>query len=382
MTRKVAYILQSFPALSETFIRNEVIALKRAGLHVVPFAFSKGDAEPVPGLEPVILAPTTVTRMLTSHIRWLTRAPRRYVRVLSLAARKKHGIGRMFLLKLHWVTAIDAAGPDCVHAHFGWRASDLALLVHLLTGRRFTFTTHGSDIFVHPPSNYRLKTSLAARHFTISNFNKQHLVTRFGLPAEQIRVVHCGIDFAALPPARDPDGRNRILCVGRLVVEKGQDALIRACSSLAGSGGDFRCDIIGEGPERSALETLIRELAAQHHVRLLGSRPHADVLQQLARATLAVLPSRSEGIPVFLMEAMAMRVAVIGPRITGVPELIDDGHTGFLVLPDNPMLLAEKMRILLTDAALRSRFIERAYAKVRAEFDGAKTVQPLLETWT
>ena len=378
---RVAYILQSFPALSETFIRSEVIALINAGVQVIPFAFAMGDAEPVPGVEPAILAPTTIARIVTAHIHWLTREPRRYMRVMALAARSRNGISRLFFLKLHWVTALAAAEPDCVHAHFGWRASDLALLVHLMTGRRFTFTTHGSDIFVHPATNYRLKTALAARHFTISDFNKAHLVTTFGLPAERIRVTHCGIDFAALPPARPPDGHSRIVCVGRLVLEKGQDTLIRACAILAEAGVDFQCEIIGEGPERAALEASIRARAMQNHVRLLGCRPHADVLQRLATATLAVLPSRSEGIPVFLMEAMAMRVAVIGPRITGVPELIEDAQSGYLIPPDNPLLLAEKMRMILADGDLRNRFIARAYATVRDDFDCAKTVHPLLDTW-
>jgi glycosyltransferase involved in cell wall biosynthesis len=208
-----------------------------------------------------------------------------------------------------------------------------------LLGVGFSLTLHGSDLLLH--SAY-LDVKLTNCRFcvTISEYNRCYILQHFPtIHPEEIVVSRLGADvaecaeFPRLTTANRTRNSFTLLAVGRLHAVKDYAFLIRACARLCDCGLDFECSIAGEGPERERLELLIRENNLQDRVRLFGhgSQPQLDCLYR--GADVVVLTSRSDGIPLVLMEAMARGKIVLAPAITGIPELVIPGKTGFLYAP-------------------------------------------------
>lgn len=383
----VAYILGSYPRISETFILNEILELGRRGVTIEIFSIKRSDEKVthlgVQKTERVHYLPQpSPLRMLRGHIYWLFRNPAAYLSAFVTVFPKSSGLRGMFLSRLMDVAEIGRVKADHLHAHFGGMQADLALLTHLFTGIPFTFTTHRRDIFDVPPRNYVLKTKKALKHITISEFNKRYLAKEFGLDPQKIAIVHCGINFKAIPEGERSEKEGTIVCVARLGKEKAIENLIRASALLKQRGVDHLCRVIGEGPERPALEKLIAELGVADRVELLGSRPSDFVFKTIRESSVLALPSRSEGIPVAMMEAMALGTPVVGPDVTGVPELVTSGESGFLVEPDRPELLADRIEALLKDPRLRRRFASLGHKKVFEEFNLERQAEQLLEIWS
>ncbi|MBF0571956.1 MAG: glycosyltransferase family 4 protein [Candidatus Omnitrophica bacterium] len=316
-----------------------------------------------------------------AHFFWFFRNPCKYLRLLFFSLKRSNGIFKLYLKYLYEVILIERSNPEHIHAHYGCIASDMSLLVHLLTGIPFTFTSHGVDIFFSPPQNYKIKTKLSKKHITISEYNKNYILTKFRVDENKLAVIHSGIDFSQNFP--DPKNReeNLIISVARLEHKKGIDNLIKACLRLKGKNINFQCLIVGEGTERLILENLINDYDLTNEVKLLGFMTQDEVFELLSKARIKILPSRSETMGVALMEAIAMRVPVIGPNVLGVPELIEDNVSGFLVNPDDVDTLADKIRILLTNDKLRSSFSEIAYKKITIDFNLKIETDKLLSIW-
>jgi glycosyltransferase involved in cell wall biosynthesis len=384
---KVTYIVDGFPIISQTFILNEVLELQRQGIGVQVFSLDRSNELVVhPGVAEVrhiLYAPKgRLSRLLSAHGYWFLTRPRRYLKALFYAVRHSGGqTAALFLKKIDSVTLIWRTCPDHLHAHFGLRSTSLAMLASMLTGVRYTFTSHGYDVFVTPPDDYPIKARLAKRHITVSHYNRRYLAKRFGIPDERISVIRCGVDFRSPLPRHTPLATPRVISVARLEPVKALDVLVQACAMLKKEGVAFHCLIIGEGTERVALEGLINDLGLQDVVRLVGALPQNRVFELLAESTVKVLSSRSEAMPVALMEAMAIGVPVIGPRVNGVGELVEDGKEGFLVPPGDVACLADRLKRLLLDKELRDTFAQRAYQKVKAQFNLEREVQKLLELW-
>ncbi len=177
------------------------------------------------------------------------------------------------------------------------------------------------------------------------------------------------------------------MAIGRLTEKKGHDTLIRACAVLRERGCDLRCRIVGGGELDGALRSLIHELRLDATVELLGPHDHTETLRLLGSARISALACRiasdgdRDGIPVSLMESMAMAIPTVSTAVSGIPELIDDGETGLLVASDDPGALADAVERLLTDEALATRLARSGRAKVEREFDAdtnAATVGRLL----
>jgi glycosyltransferase involved in cell wall biosynthesis len=165
-----------------------------------------------------------------------------------------------------------------------------------------------------------------------------------------------------------------VVSVGSLIEKKGHDVLIEACARLRAEGLDVRCEIAGAGHLHDSLRSLIERLGVQDSVRLLGPLSREDVLARVASASvfaLAAVPSRIgvDGVPVALIEAMAVGTPPVSTALSGIPELVSDGETGLLVEPGDVAGLADALRRLLTDEPLRTRLGESARAHVRAERD-------------
>lgn len=383
---KIAYILDAFPKISETFILNEILAMQDKGIEIEVFAFTMPKEKKVHSQTQKVnnvkyFNNTFFFKKIYAHFYWFFKNPIKYVYTAFLAINIENGLLKLFLLNLYDVMIVDRKKTNHIHAHFGKTASNMAMLINLLTGTPFTFTTHRYDIFQDPPGNYKIKSNLAKKHITISEFNKRYLLDKFGIAPDKIKVIHCGIDFQTINQKMKNTDANIILSVGRLDKQKGFDNLIKACLELKKLNIAFQCLIIGDGIEKTNLSKLIENLELTNNIFLRGSMIQTEVLDLLSTSKLFVLASRSEGIPVSLMEAMAVGVPVIGPKVTGVGELIEDGEEGFLVEPEQIKLLSKKIELLLNDAGLREKFIKKGYEKVYRYFNLKTETDKLFEIW-
>ena len=284
--------------------------------------------------------------------------------------------------QLDWVREFD---PDVIHAHWASYPSTAALALGRLLGKPFGFTCHAHDIFVHDHL-LREKIESAAVPVTISRYNVDWLAEQVTARArDRVTVVHCGVDLPTLPFHGDGRQEDLIVTVGRLDPIKGFDILVDALAELKRQGRRLRCQVIGEGPLRRALQARIDRHRLSELVELLGARPQTEVRAALRAATIFTLPSLiapsgdRDGIPVSLMEAMAAGAPVVSTRVSGIPELIDDEREGLLVSPQDARALAGALARLLDDAALRRRLALGARAKIEQEFDAAREANKLLE---
>jgi colanic acid/amylovoran biosynthesis glycosyltransferase len=264
------------------------------------------------------------------------------------------------LLGAYYAIQLQARRVDHIHVHHGYFGSWVGMAAAQLLGVGFSLTLHGSDLLIN---GVYLDIKLENCRFcvTISEYNRRYILQRLpAIDAEKILVSRLGVDVptgAEFPRTRDLRGTCRtlrLLAVGRLHAVKDHAFLVRACAQLRDHGLDFECAIAGEGPERQRLEFLVEQTGLQSRLRLLGNVPkqHMDALYR--RADVVVLTSRSEGIPLVLMEAMARGKIVLAPAITGIPELVIDGKTGFLYAPG-----------VLNDFLARILFLDKRMRRIR-----------------
>lgn len=391
----VVYIMSRFPLLTETFILREMLELERQGVALAVFPLLRA-RQPVRHEEvgrlkaEVHYTPFLSLSIIAANLSYLLRAPRRYLRVLRLVLGGNFGSANLFFgglgvfpKSVYFARLARERGARHVHAHFATHPALAALIVSELTGLPFSFTVHAHDIFLH---ERMLAEKVGRARFVaaISEFNKQYLLERAPrVPPDKIKVVHCGIEPEKYGGPRQADasgfqtgrGGPTAVCVASLQPYKGIKYLVRACAVVARSVEGFRCLVVGEGADRPELEALISGLGLSETVILLGARPQHEVAAMLGAADLFVLPSvvapsgQMEGIPVALMEAMASRLPVVSTRLSGIPELVEDGQSGLLVPPADEAALADALTALCLDPGLRRRMGERGREKVAAEFE-------------
>ena len=382
---KVIELLDKFPKISETFILREILAMQKRGIDIEVFAFIRSNEDvvhqEVQEVRKITYLPDVpLLRKIYAHFYWFWKKPTHYVKTAAIASNPNNGITSLFLGNLHAVITIHDRKPDHIHAHWP-KSSDFAMLAYLLAGIPFSFTTHRYEIFDKPSKNYRIKSKLAKKHVTVTEYNRQYIIHNFGVMRSEVSVVHSAIDFKKDYPVADCKGKNTIISIARLEKIKGIDVLIQACAILKKENILFECLIVGDGTERANLERLMKELNLINEVVLVGYKTQEEVFRLLSRAKLLVLPSRSESLGNVFTEARACRVPVIGPNTRGVPEVIADGEDGFLVEPDNIDELVNKIKILLTNEPLRREFIEKGYKKAFEEFNIDHETGKLLELW-
>ncbi|MBZ0167281.1 MAG: glycosyltransferase family 4 protein, partial [Candidatus Omnitrophica bacterium] len=271
-----------------------------------------------------------------------------------------------------------------LHAHFATYPALVALLMGKLTGINYTLTTHAHDIFLDKILlNEKIQGAKAVA--TISQYNRHYLGEHCGadiLP--KIHIVHCGLDLKEwdYQPRRNGRQGKTIVCVGRLTNMKGFENLIHACQ-LIKDEVDFRCHIVGDGDLRPRFEQLIRDYGLNDRIVLEGVLDSAEVRKLIQQADVFAVPSiwddgdGQDGIPLVLMEALALGTPSVASRISGIPELIIDGQTGLLAEPGDVQTLADKMKRLLADKALQERLASSGRKKIEEEFDIAKNAKEL-----
>jgi colanic acid/amylovoran biosynthesis glycosyltransferase len=344
----VAYLTNQFPSSVEPYVAQEIQELRRRGVVVIPCSarhattLLDSDLRAFTG-ETLYLQTLQLKLLIYAAVLCFVKVPTLkdfYRRVLLQGSEP---LGRRLRALLHtwlgvyYALLIERSGVEHIHVHHGYFASWIAMVAARLLKIEFSMTLHGSDLLLHPAY---LDTKLKHCKFcvTISEFNRQHILERHpAIQSDKVVVRRMGVDPGTnKPPASQPSSDNRslvMLAVGRLHPVKDHAFLVRACRLLKDRDVPFACVIAGDGPQRTAIEALIRDLDLRAEVRLVGhlSRRHLD--DHYARADLVVLTSRSEGIPLVLMEAMANGRPVLAPAITGIPELVLDGTNGFLYRP-------------------------------------------------
>jgi len=344
----VAYLANQFPSPVEPYVAQEIQELRRCGVTVIPCSALHGPA-PLDGAlrtfaaETLYLQPLRLTMLIYALFLCFMK-----VRVLKDFYRRAlwHGgepLERRLRALLHtwlgvyYALLIKESHPNHIHVHHGYFASWIAMVAARFLGIEFSMTLHGSDLLLHAAY---LDTKLEHCMFcvTISEFNRRHILKHHpAVPADKIVVRRMGVDPGTTKLSASRPGHAKrslvMLAVGRLHPVKGHAFLVRACRLLKDREVPFECVIAGEGPERASIEKLIGDLDLTAEVRLVGHLTRPDLDLYYARADVVVLTSRSEGIPLVLMEAMARGKTVLAPAITGIPELVFDGENGFLYRP-------------------------------------------------
>jgi glycosyltransferase involved in cell wall biosynthesis len=393
---KVAYIMSRFPKLSETFVLYEMLALQQQGVGVEVFPLINERAkimheEAKPFAARARYQPVFSWPILKAQWHFLRTQPRAYLGLWSEVLRGTWGspnylVGGLGILPkaARFAQEMRALGVTHVHAHFANHPTVAALAVYRLTGIPFSFTAHAHDLYV---DQHMLAQKVRAAAFVvaISEYNKELIVKHCGEDVrDKVVVIHCGVDTSLFRPRQKArGGRFMIVCVGSLEEKKGQRYLVEACRLLKERGIDFVCHLIGEGSTRAALEQQIEQAGLAGRVRLEGGQPRADVLRMLEQADVVALPSiqtksgKMEGIPVALMEPLACEVPVVSTRISGIPELVEDGVTGLLVPPRDPSALADALERLERDPELGRRMGQAGRSKVLRQFDLADNTAQL-----
>ena len=277
-----------------------------------------------------------------------------------------------------------------LHVHLGGPVATVGLLTALAWKIPWSLTLHGPDEFFDQEAFYlRRKIESASFVICISDFcHSQVLCIAPGLDESRLEVVRLGVDCFALrsreldlPDATNQQSPLRIACTGRLVAAKGHRILLEALALLSAEGVRYSCVLIGDGPERNSLEALCTQLRLDESVRFLGAMAHLPTLSEVSRAEVFVLASFAEGLPVALMEAMAMGVPCVSTTIAAIPELIKDNENGLLVPPANPEALFRALQLVANDAVLRRQLGEKARATVEAQYNLEKNLDSLALIW-
>ena len=263
-----------------------------------------------------------------------------------------------------------------ISIHHGYMAAWIGMVAARLLEIPYNLTLHGSDLLLRP-TFLDTKLQHSALCLTVSDFNRRYLLEHFTqIRPERVLVRRMGVQVPAAPPALSSTGfRFNLLAVGRLHPVKDHAFLIRACGALKASGTNLFCRIAGDGPERGSLDRLIRCLHLEQDVQLLGHVNHEQLTELYRKADLVVLTSLSEGIPLTLMEAMALGRLVLAPAITGIPELVLDGKTGFLYRPGSITNFVERVEFLRRYGSTLSQVGCAAREHVNSHFNVTTNLQ-------
>lgn len=392
----IAYVVGRYPAVSHTFILREVTALRERGVEVIPISIHRApaddllsDADRREAARTLAVLPPDPKRFVSAHLRALVRRPGGYLRGFRTAwqlARpgvRGHTWALLYFLEAGVVWAeCRRHGVRHLHAHHLNQASDTALLAVEIEGHdnlgrprwTWSFTMHGPTELVDV-SAFRVaeKTRSAAAVACISDFARAQLMP-FLAPADwaKLHLVRCGLlvdEWRATGARDDADERLRILCIGRLVPVKAHGLLLEATRKLIDRGIATHTTLIGEGPQRRELEEAVRRLALTDAVDLLGAVSQDDLRRHLVDADVFALSSTAEGLPVVLMEAMAMSLPVVATNVAGTTELVQDGVNGLVVPPGRSDLLADALERLARSPELRREFGRQGREMVASNFD-------------
>lgn len=395
---KILYWLHWFPAISETFILREILELQNLGEELDIFAVNRSPdkiSHPEVSLfkGKVFNPQASVIHYLNAHLYWIGNKPSVYFGFIftilaSFGHLKTFTVSmRVFCKAVYGAYILRGQNYRHIHSHFGNAPSTGAWIVSKLLDVPFSMTTHAIDIFI--PDKLLERKMLDSKFVaTISDFNMGYLLTKYkSLNAEKVKIIRCGLNlsefkFREPSPAGSP---SKIVSVGRFVEKKGFDYLIRAIKIILNTGKKVELTIIGGGALMTELQNLVDELGIKQNVKLVGALSNDEVKRIMGDADMFVLASvmdsrgDMDGIPVVLMESLALGVPSISTEISGIPELIKPFETGLLVPQKDSKSLADAIRLYLAENDLRKRLVPAGRRLVESEYNISKNTKKLSE---
>jgi colanic acid/amylovoran biosynthesis glycosyltransferase len=346
----IAYLTSQYARAGDTFIRGEVRELRALGHTVHTYSIRRPAESEV--VDDSIAAERRTTRYLVDGLVsiWdmalsgaasLLRSPLRVTKAASVSFK----IGQAGLKARLWQVAylfeaaalardLEKKHVQHLHDHIGENSGTVAMLASIISGIPFSMTIHGPSTF-YAPERHALGEKISRSAFTvcISEFCRSQCMV-FAPPAawDRLRIIHCGVDtsaFAVQPMPTAP--KPRLVCVGRLCAEKGQLLLVEAAAQLVAEDHEFEVVMVGDGPMRPWLESAIKKHRLEERVRITGWKGSQGVRDEITLADAMVLPSFAEGLPVVIMEALALGRPVLSTYVAGIPELLEPGTNGWLV---------------------------------------------------
>jgi glycosyltransferase involved in cell wall biosynthesis len=384
-----AYLFERFPSFGQTFCYREVAELDRQDVAPPIFSIRKPKNEPPQDWDTHIVERSHYLpeeKELLEDVR--RAAKKRKLGTHILAALDEWG-RRTDFLRLYQAVYVGLRlgemGVDHVHAHFAGMAARTAFWINKFFPISFSFTAHANDIFV--PTDFEVGldklVDTAQAIITETDYAVAFLRERFPDRAGRVHRIYNGLDLSKFGRADFSSVPPLIISVGRLIPKKGFSDLIRACALLAEHGKSLRCEIIGEGPLENELRGQIDELCLPNNIVLTGAKPQSHLRRRLAAANVFVLPSvidpegGMDNLPTVIMEAMATGLPVVSTNIGGIPEMVIENETGFLVQPGDAVAMADAINKIVGDASVARRLGQLGYERARTLFAIDKNVREL-----
>lgn len=344
---KIAYLVNQYPKVSHSFIRREIAAVEKSGLTVERFSVRQCESELIDPddknefQKTKVILDAGLKGLLTQLFAVALKTPVPWLKSLWLAINvgrsSQRGIFYHFIyfaeacVLLGWLQNVDI---DHLHVHFGTNSATVAMLCNALGGPPYSFTVHGPEEFDRIKDLAIVqKVNRASFVVAICSFGKSQLYRWCDYKQwSKIHVVHCGVDGNFLnQTVKDISSEPHLTCVGRLCEQKGQLLLLQAMGQLSQEGKKCKLTLVGDGEMRPEIEALIKEYGLEEQVTITGWASGEEVKNHIANARALVLPSFAEGLPVVIMEALALGRPVISTYIAGIPELVNHGVNGWLV---------------------------------------------------
>ncbi|MGL1933074.1 MAG: glycosyltransferase family 4 protein [Desulfotalea sp.] len=394
--KRIAYLSNPYPAISHTFIFREIESLRREGIEVFPISVSLSPdlekmtlPEQEEAQQTLVLKTTSPLRILIMAILLLFSSPAGFFKMtmksLSFCFKGPKNIVKAVGYLAEAVIVLNHLKKHQIfhiHEHFANPSALVAMLCQEYGGISYSISVHGPDIFYQVDSSLLFdKVDGASFVRCISHYCRSQImrITEHH-KWKDAHIVRCGVNPEKFLPRVDPKNSvPQLVCVGRLCPAKGQNILLEACSLLRKQNIHFKMTFVGDGPDRNGLEKLCLELGLQDFVCFTGALGQNEVQEAYNKADIFVLPSFAEGVPVVLMEAMAMEMPVVSTRITGIPELIEHEKEGLLATPGDMDDLVLQLNRLLADPTLASSLGKCGREKVKKMYNQHQNNKELAE---
>jgi glycosyltransferase involved in cell wall biosynthesis len=384
---RVGYVLKRYPRFSESFIVREILAHEAAGIEVEIFALQPTNDSHFHELLSRVKAPVTY---LSNEGARFTDPWAPAVDPFVTPTDRDVEDATLRLLASRLAGEVRRRGVTHLHVHSATAAAQVTRLAAMRAQVPYTMTLHVKDIFYEAVSSEELRTLVndASAVVTVSEANRTHLIDTLHVDPRRLVRIYRGIDLTAVTPATDSDGSRHIVCAGRLVSSAGIADLLRACATLRDRGVRFSCDIVGAGPDESALRNLHEWLGLAHTVSIHAPHDPMQLRQLVASSALLVAPclmlddGDRDGLPGIVLTAMALGTAVVATDVAGNSEVVRHADTGVLVPPHDPSRMADGLTRLLNSSRLRRRLTERARAYVTTRFDEAQNAATLRDVFS
>ncbi len=394
---KIAYVVSSLK-VSMTFVVNELDAHEQAGWQTLPLVSCKpGPSENLSEVlvrwnKRAVFRPNVFVQ-LGAILREIITHPLRFAKVcfwlVTLLVHSPLEFAKAvyeLTISCYFAGYCRRFSAEHIHVHFASRSLSLGLMTGMLTGLPVSCTAHAFDIFTRSPGSLQMRLAKCKFIAAVSQFNIEYLRNTCGkFVADLCHVVHCGIDVEKFRSVSRQPKPGKMICVCRLYPKKGLDIAIRACAKLRDNNVKFLFEIAGDGPQRRALEELIKRLHLADTVKLLGARPNDQLTELYSRACIFLMPcvktsgGDMDGIPVAMIEAMACEVPIVSTAISGIPELVEDGITGRLTSEKDTDSLAQILKELLADMDKIEQFGKAGRERVLKDFCISKNSAKLRE---